>query len=125
MILTTQSMMELVNSGLLELVNESCPLGIFLANPGIDRKLYAETFQLNDTELELLESLVPKRDLLFKQPGYAKKLRLDVDSPELLDGDQYASGQHPQTGLLCPLRAGQGLLLWSRLPNPTNNEVNR
>jgi type IV secretion system protein TrbE len=79
MILTTQSMMELANSGLLELVNESCPTRIFLANPGIDRKLYAETFQLNDTELELLESLVPKRDLLFKQPRYAKKLRLDVD----------------------------------------------
>ena len=34
---------------------------------------------MNDTDLELLESLVPKRDLLFKQPQYAKKLRLAVD----------------------------------------------
>ncbi|MGC9225636.1 MAG: hypothetical protein ACP5E2_17160, partial [Terracidiphilus sp.] len=46
----------------------------------MDRKLYAEVFQLNDTELELLESLVPKRDLLLKQPGTTKKLRLDVDA---------------------------------------------
>jgi type IV secretion/conjugal transfer VirB4 family ATPase len=79
MILTTQSMIELVANNLLQLVNESCPSRIFLANPGIDRKLYAEAFQLNDTDLELLESLVPKRDLLFKQPRYAKKLRLSVD----------------------------------------------
>ncbi len=79
MLLTTQSMIELVNNNLLQLVNESCPSRIFLANPGIDRKLYAEAFQLNDTDLELLESLVPKRDLLFKQPQYAKKLQLSVD----------------------------------------------
>jgi hypothetical protein len=30
--------------------------------------------------LELLESLVPKRNLLFKQPRCAKKLRLEVDA---------------------------------------------
>ena len=80
MILATQSMMELASSNLLELVNECCLTRIFLANPGIDRKLYAETFQLNDTALELLESLIPKRNLLFKQPQYAKKLRLEVDA---------------------------------------------
>ena len=79
MILTTQSMIELASSNLLELVNESCPNRIFLANPGINRKLYAEAFRLNDTDLDLLESLVPKRNLLFKQPQYAKKLCLEVD----------------------------------------------
>ena len=79
MILTTQSIIELVANNLLQLVNESCPSRLFLANPGMDRKLYAEAFQLNDTDLELLESLLPKRDLLFKQPQYAKKLRLFVD----------------------------------------------
>jgi type IV secretion system protein VirB4 len=46
----------------------------------MDRKLYAEVFQLNDTELALAESLVPKRDLLVKQPRGTKKLRLEVDS---------------------------------------------
>ena len=79
MILTTQSMLELASSEMLELINESCPTRIFLANPGMNRKLYADAFQLNNTDLELLESLVPKRDLLFKQPQYAKKLRLAVD----------------------------------------------
>ena len=80
MILATQSVIELAASEMLHIVHESCPTKIFLANPNMDRKLYAEVFQLNDTELELLESLVPKRDLLLKQPGITKKLRLDVDA---------------------------------------------
>jgi type IV secretion/conjugal transfer VirB4 family ATPase len=79
MILATQSVIELAEAGVLSIVNESCPTKVFLANPNIDRKLYAEVFQLNDTELELLESLVPKQDLLLKQPQHTKKLRLEVD----------------------------------------------
>ncbi len=80
MILATQSVVELVASEMLHVVNESCPSKIFLSNPNIDRKLYAEIFQLNDTQLELLESLVPKRDLLLIQPGSTKKLMLEVDA---------------------------------------------
>jgi type IV secretion system protein TrbE len=80
MILATQSLIELAASEMLHIVNESCPTKLFLANPNMDRKLYAEVFQLNDTELALAESLVPKRDLLVKQPRGTKKLRLEVDS---------------------------------------------
>jgi hypothetical protein len=58
----------------------SCPTKIFLSNPNIDRKLYSEIFQLNDTQLELLESLVPKRELLLIQPPSTKKLVLEVDA---------------------------------------------
>jgi type IV secretion system protein VirB4 len=65
MLLATQSVVELAASDMLHIVNESCPTKIFLSNPNIDRKLYAEIFQLNDTQLELLESLVPKRELLL------------------------------------------------------------
>lgn len=80
MILATQSVVELAASDMLHIVNESCPTKIFLANPNIDRKLYAEIFQLNDTQLELLESLVPKRELLLIQPRGTKKLVLEVDA---------------------------------------------
>ncbi len=73
-------MVELAASDMLHIVNESCPTKIFLANPNIDRKLYAEIFQLNDTQLELLESLVPKRELLLIQPRGTKKLVLEVDA---------------------------------------------
>jgi len=71
---------ELAASEMLHIVNESCPTKIFLSNPNIDRKLYSEIFQLNDTQLELLESLVPKRELLLMQPRGTKKLVLEVDA---------------------------------------------
>jgi type IV secretion system protein VirB4 len=80
MILATQSVVELAASDMLHIVNESCPTKLFLSNPNIDRKLYAEVFQLNDTQLELLESLVPKRELLLIQPRGTKKLVLEVDA---------------------------------------------
>jgi type IV secretory pathway VirB4 component len=59
---------ELAEAGVLNIINESCPTKIFLANPNIYRKLYAEIFQFTDTQLELFGSLVPKRDLLLIQP---------------------------------------------------------
>lgn len=80
MILATQSVHELMQSDMLTVVNECCASKIFLANPSIDHKLYADIFHLNDTELELLSTLVPKRDLLLKQHNVSKKLRLNVDS---------------------------------------------
>jgi type IV secretory pathway VirB4 component len=69
-----------MQSDMLTVVNESCATKIFLANPSIDHQLYADIFHLNDTELELLSTLIPKRDLLLKQLGVSKKLRLNVDS---------------------------------------------
>jgi type IV secretion system protein TrbE len=110
MILATQSVVELQGSEMLDIVNESCPTKIFLANPNIDRKLYSEIFQLNDVELELLESLVPKRDILLKQPRGTKLLRLDVDpvtywistnnSRDNLRKQDYFGRYGPQEGLL-------------------------
>ncbi|EQD45617.1 hypothetical protein B2A_09239, partial [mine drainage metagenome] len=64
----------------------------------------------NDTELELLESIVPKRDLLLKQPGITKKLRLNVDaltywiatnnSRDNLRKQEYFARYGPEQGLL-------------------------
>lgn len=80
MILATQSVHELAQSEMLETVAESCPTKIFMANPDIDVPLYRDAFHLNDTELDLLAGLVPKRDLLVKNQQGSKKVRLDVDS---------------------------------------------
>ncbi len=123
MILATQSVVELAASEMLHIVHESCPTKIFLANPNMDRKLYAKVFQLNDTELELLESLVPKRDLLLKQPNITKKLRLDVDastywiatnnSRDNLRKQEYFARYGPEQGLL---------RLAHDFPNPTTTQ---
>jgi type IV secretion/conjugal transfer VirB4 family ATPase len=79
MILSTQSLDELKRSELLDVIVESCATKIFLANPDMDQDLYRRQFQLNDTEVEWISSLVPKRQFLIKTPELAKVANLNVD----------------------------------------------
>ena len=79
MILATQSLKELQESGLLPVVAECCPTKIFLANPEMDRAVYAEAFHLNDTELDLIAGLVPPGQMLIRNAQSSKKVRLNVD----------------------------------------------
>jgi type IV secretion system protein VirB4 len=80
MILATQSIKELEESGMLQIVAESCPTKIFLANPEMDREVYKEAFHLNDTELELIAGLVPPGQMLIRKAQSSKKVHLNVDS---------------------------------------------
>jgi type IV secretion system protein VirB4 len=80
MVLATQSIKELEESGMLQIVSESCPTKIFLANPEMDRDLYREAFHLNDTELELIAGLVPPAQMLVRKAQSSKKVHLNVDS---------------------------------------------
>jgi type IV secretion system protein TrbE len=79
MILSTQSLDELRRSELLDVIVESCATKIFLANPDMDRDLYRRQFHLNDTEIEWIASLLPKRQFLIKTPELAKVANLNVD----------------------------------------------
>lgn len=80
MILATQSIKELEESGMLEIVAESCSTKIFLANPEMDREVYKDAFHLNDTELELIAGLVPPGQMLVRKAQSSKKVHLNVDS---------------------------------------------
>jgi type IV secretion system protein VirB4 len=80
MVLATHSVKELEESGMLQIVSESCPTKIFLANPEMDRTLYREAFHLNDTELELIAGLVPPGQMLIRKAQSSKKVQLNVDS---------------------------------------------
>jgi type IV secretion system protein VirB4 len=80
MILATQSIKELEESGMLQIVSESCPTKIFLSNPEMDRSLYREAFHLNDTELDLIAGLVPPGQMLIRKAQTSKKVQLNVDS---------------------------------------------
>ncbi|MDT8070579.1 MAG: DUF87 domain-containing protein [Terriglobia bacterium] len=80
MILATQSIKELQESGMLQIVSESCPTKIFLANPEMDRDVYREAFHLNDTELNLIAGLVPPGQMLIRKAQSSKKVQLNVDS---------------------------------------------
>jgi type IV secretion/conjugal transfer VirB4 family ATPase len=121
MILATQSVVELASSDMLHIINESCPTKIFLSNPNIDRKLYSETFQLNDTQLELLESLVPKRELLVIQPRGTKKLVLEVDALTYWIATNNARDNIRKQDYFARFGPEQGLLrLAEDYPNPLN-----
>jgi type IV secretion system protein TrbE len=80
MILSTQSLDELRKSEILDIIVESCPTKIFLANPDMDRDLYRRQFNLNDSEIELISTLRPKQQLLIKTPELAKVANLEVDA---------------------------------------------
>ena len=79
MILSTQSLDELRKSDVIDVILETCATKIFLANPDMDRNLYQNQFHLNDTEIDLIASLVPKRQFLIKNHEIAKVANLEVD----------------------------------------------
>jgi type IV secretion system protein VirB4 len=79
MVLATQTVEDFASADLLRTVVESCPTKLFLANPALDRRSYAELFQLNDMELDLLTGLSPRQQILLKRQDLAKVLTLTVD----------------------------------------------
>jgi len=79
MILSTQSLDELRRSEVLDVIIESCPTKIFLANPDMDRDLYRRQFHLNENEVGLISTLIPKQQFLIKTPELAKVANLTVD----------------------------------------------
>ena len=78
-LLATQAIDDFASTDLLRTVVESCPTRLLLANPSMDRRQYGELFQMNEMELELLSSVVPRQQLLLKRPNLAKVLTLRVD----------------------------------------------
>ena len=79
MILSTQTIDDFASADLLRTVVESCPTKLLLANPALDRRQYAELFQLNEMELDLLAGLIPRQQILLKRPDLTKVLTLTVD----------------------------------------------
>ncbi len=79
MILATQTVDDFASADLLRTIVESCPTKLLLANPAVDRRHYAELFQLNEMELDLLGGLIPRQQILLKRPDLAKVLTLVVD----------------------------------------------
>jgi type IV secretion/conjugal transfer VirB4 family ATPase len=79
MLLSTQTIDDFASADLLRTVVESCPTKLLLANPALDRQRYAELFQLNEAELELVTNLIPRQQLLLKRPDVTKVLSLNVD----------------------------------------------
>jgi type IV secretion system protein VirB4 len=86
------------NSGIVDILIETCPTKIFLANPDLDLDLYQKQFHLNDKEIELLQTLIPKRQMLIKTPKGAKVANLNVDPKSywLYTNDPYDNKKRQQ-----------------------------
>jgi type IV secretion system protein VirB4 len=82
-VLVTQSSKDLERGDLLEIVKSVCPMKMFLADPGADKAKYAEVFELNQREREILSQLIPKRQVLLKTPTHSKLLNLNLDTKSL------------------------------------------
>ena len=80
MLLSTQTIDDFASADLLRTVVESCPTKLLLPNPALDRRQYADLFQLNDMELDLLTRLIPRQQILLKRPDLTKVLTLSVDA---------------------------------------------
>jgi type IV secretion/conjugal transfer VirB4 family ATPase len=79
-IISTQSLADLrTQPDLLNILLESCPTRLFLANPQLDPDWYRETFHLTDIAVQLLQALIPKKQFLLSRPDHTKVLTLDVD----------------------------------------------
>ena len=79
MLLSTQTIDDFASADLLRTVVESCPTKLLLANPALDRQRYADLFQLNEAELQLVTDLIPRQQMLLKRPDVTKVLSLYVD----------------------------------------------
>lgn len=81
LVLATQSLSEINNSAIRDLILESCPTKIFLPNPEAlnpaTRKQY-ESVGLTDRQIELIATAVRKRDYYFVSPLGQRMFSLDL-----------------------------------------------
>ena len=93
MLLATQTVDDFASADLLRTVVESCPTKLLLANPALDRRQYTDLFQLNETELELVAGLMPRRQLLVKRPDARQGADADGRSAVVLALHEHAGRQ--------------------------------
>lgn len=78
-ILATQSLSDAGNSGILDVLAESCPTKVFLPNSSAEdagqRELYAG-MGLNDKQITILKTGVPKQDYYIVSPQGRRKVQL-------------------------------------------------
>jgi type IV secretion system protein VirB4 len=119
LVLSTQSLDELRKSEILDVIIETCPTKIFLANPDLDRELYREQFHLNDHELELITGLIPKQQLLIKNADTTKVANLNVDPKSywLYTNDPFDNRRRDEAFALYGFEKGLEVLAAERRPS--------
>jgi len=78
LVLATQSAVDLTDTEGAQALLESLPTKLFLANPDLPDGVQA-TFRLNDTEMQTIRGLLPKREMYLRRAQEAGVVRLEVD----------------------------------------------
>ena len=78
-VLATQSLSDAKASGILDVLSESCPTKIFLPNIAARQEGQRELYSgmgLNETQLNIIASSVPKRDYYLVSPQGRRRVQL-------------------------------------------------
>ena len=78
LVLATQSAVDVTGTDGAAALLESMPTKLFLANPDLPQDVQ-KVFRLNDTEMETIRGLIPKRELYLRRPHSTAVMRLIVD----------------------------------------------
>lgn len=85
-VFATQSMSDVVTSSIAPVIRESCPTKILLPNGSAEEKSNAEfyrSFGLNDQEIHLISTGVPKQDYYYKSPEGSRYFQLALGETAL------------------------------------------
>ena len=86
MILATQSLSDARNSGILDVLAESCPTKIFLPNSTAEDAVQKELYVgmgLNDKQISILKTGTPKQDYYIVSPQGRRKVQLALKGKAL------------------------------------------
>jgi type IV secretion system protein VirB4 len=81
-IFVTQSGLDAERAGYGALLNEACPMNIFLSNPKIQTATYQQLFGLNEKQAERIVRQRPRQDLTISTPQYFKTVALRIDNDQ-------------------------------------------
>ena len=76
-VMATQSLSDATNSGLLDVLIESCPTKIFLPNKDATMELYGQ-FGFNENEVAQIKAAQPKKHYFIKSPRGARMIELGL-----------------------------------------------
>jgi type IV secretory pathway VirB4 component len=99
-VFVTQSGLDAERAGYSHLLNEACPMNIFLANPKIQTATYQELFGLNEKQAERIVRQRPRQDVTIFTPQYFKTVALRIDD----DQDRLTYSNDPNSNSVKQLR---------------------
>jgi type IV secretion system protein VirB4 len=85
-VLATQSLADAADSGIMHVLEESCPTKIFLPNyqaNSTSQKKHYEGLNLNDRQIDIIRQAIPKQDYYITNPAGRRLVQLTLSKKQL------------------------------------------